>query len=74
METIITASICLYKIGDQHFMKVITADEYNFYHVPITKLEAIAMSDAEGLRITRDRQHPESSFLVDNQNGGLSNG
>jgi hypothetical protein len=65
METIITASICLwryidYKAGkERYFMQVITAEAYKHYYVELTKLQALKISNANNLDIEDRNNVPE---------------
>lgn len=52
MELLVTASIGLWKCDGRFFMRVITADRYNFYDFEIPESEAIKMSTEDNIEIT----------------------
>lgn len=63
MDLLIIASIGIYeREKGEFFLQIITADQYNFYHVKISKEEAKAMADVEDIEISEDCDHAQGSI------------
>lgn len=65
-ETLITASIGIFKLGDTYFLQIITADQYHFYDVQITRHQAITLSRHDNIEIEEVNSLPVGILLGGN--------
>lgn len=64
MNSLITASLGIFDVKGQHYLQVITADQYNFYYVPLSLTQAISLRDAEDIEICKVKQLPEGGVIL----------
>lgn len=62
-NTLVTASIGLFKHKDRFYLQTITADNYAFYHYEISVEEARSISMQESLRIETFAEMPKGIHL-----------
>lgn len=63
MESLVTASLGIFKIRQAYFLQTIIADTENHYFSPLLPTQAHRLSQREGIEIVELEAEPEGFYL-----------
>jgi len=63
-ESLITASMGMVKLGKQHYLQIITAEEYKFYYTPVNSVLAKIIMQRENLSCQKVDDLPDKCMLI----------